>query len=67
MHRNVPECDKKYGKTPNYFRYSELEQDIASMAGILVFIKLVHGLTDYPYLFQCQMEELETNFNVGSV
>ena len=44
------------GKTPNYLRYCELEQDIASMSGIVVFIKLTQGLTDYPFLFQCALE-----------
>ena len=36
----------------NYFRYAELEQDIASMAGIVILIKLIYNPSDYPYLLQ---------------
>ena len=28
------------------------------MAGLLVFVKLVNGVSDYPYLFQSPLKEL---------
>lgn len=51
------------GTKHNYFRFYELEQDIASLTGILVFIKLTDGLSDYPYLLLAQPEELKRMYN----
>ena len=51
------------GTKNSYFRFYELEQDIASLTGILVFIKLNDGLSDYPYLLLAQPEELKRMYN----
>jgi len=33
------------------------------MAGVIVFIKLSHGLTDYPFLLHTQTDQLEKYFS----
>lgn len=53
------EAKEKYSKSNedknHYYRCYELDQDIASLAGVMVFIKLADGLTDYPYLVLTQI------------
>ena len=34
------------------------------MAGVIIFIKLSNGLSDYPYLFQSQVQELQREYNI---
>lgn len=46
------------GKILKYHRFIELEQDIATLAGIVIFIKLSAGLTPYPYLIHTPVKEL---------
>ena len=50
---------QKDGKSQTYRRFFQLQQDIASIAGVIILTKLSHGLTNYPFLLHANIDELD--------
>ena len=47
-----------------YKRHSWIEQDIACLAAIVIYIKLATGVTNYPYIVNFPIKEIAQTFNI---
>lgn len=47
-----------------YKRHFWIEQDIACLAAIVIYIKLATGVTNYPYIVNFPIKEVAQTFNI---
>lgn len=52
------------GRVVKYQRHFWLEQDIACLAAILIYIKLTTGITNYPYIVNFPIQEIAQSITV---
>ena len=51
------------GKIIKYKKHFWIEQDIACLAAIVIYIKLAAGVTNYPYIVNFPIKEIAQKFN----
>ena len=47
-----------------YKRHFWIEQDIACLAAIVIYIKLATGVTNYPYIVNLHIKEIAQAYNI---
>lgn len=52
------------GKIVKYNRHFWIEQDIACLAAIVIYLKLATGVTNYPFIVNIPTKELVQNRNI---
>lgn len=47
-----------------YKRHFWIEQDIACLAAIVIYVKLATGVTNYPYIVNLHIKEIAQAYNI---